>query len=144
MEVIDGDTVVIRNGLSFRLVGIDAPNREEGEDKYSEAKKWLEEEIGGKEVNLEYDRYIDEKFGRLTGYVWIDCEEKEPKFEAWDYMKKNKSESMPELTINPLGCQKGTMVNEEAIRAGIAKFEIYEGRGKLKYQNRLKEAQRVL
>jgi len=137
VEVIDGDTIRIKNGLSLRMIGIDAPNREDDYDKYLGAKRWLEKKIGGKEVNIEYDRHMDEKFGRLTGYVWLGCEAKEPKFLAWDYMKKNKSESMPELTTNPEGCKKGEMVNEEAIKTGMAKFEVYGGRGRLKYQGRL-------
>ena len=137
VEVIDGDTIKIGNGLSLRMIGIDAPNREDDYARYLEAKEWLEKKIGGKEVNIEYDRQMDEKFGRLTGYVWLGCESKKPEFLAWDYMKKNKSESMPELVENPDGCKKGEMVNEEALEAGMAKFMIYEGRGKLKYQGRL-------
>jgi micrococcal nuclease len=56
-RVIDGDTVVV-NGSSMRLLGINTPER--GEIFYSEAKKYLEEEVLNKSLTAkgsEKDRY---------------------------------------------------------------------------------------
>jgi len=38
---------------------------------------------------------------------------------------------------NPKGCQKGSLVNEETVKAGLAKLAVYQGRGLLKYQQRI-------
>lgn len=56
-RVIDGDTVVV-NGSSFRLLGINTPER--GEYLYSEAKKYTEENVMNKSLTAEKkgkDRY---------------------------------------------------------------------------------------
>ena len=73
VSVIDGDTFVMKNGLSFRMLGIDSPNR--GNVGYDEAKSYLTSLIIDKELSLEYDTYQDDKFGRILGYVWIPCNE---------------------------------------------------------------------
>lgn len=70
-SIIDGDTFVMKNGLSFRLLGIDAPNR--GDSGYEEAKGYLTNLLTDRELSLEYDTYQDDKFGRILGYVWIPC-----------------------------------------------------------------------
>ncbi|MFA6518228.1 MAG: thermonuclease family protein [Candidatus Shapirobacteria bacterium] len=134
--IIDGDTFTLKNGLSFRLAGVNAPDRNVNYEDYLKAKDWLTRRIKDKVVYLEYDRYLDEKFGRLTGYVWLGCEST-PKFKPWNYMKKSQNESMPELRENPDGCKAGVMVNEELIKSGNGKFKVYSEWGKLKYQGRL-------
>jgi endonuclease YncB( thermonuclease family) len=76
-EVIDGDTFRLANGFDYRLIGINAPDR--GEDSYKEATAGLDGLIGGKRVFLEYDRYQDDKNGRILAWVWVGCEST-PKF----------------------------------------------------------------
>lgn len=66
-EVYDGDTFKLVNGTEVRLVGINAPNR--GEEKYEESKQYWNTVIDGKRVYLEYDRYQDEKYGRVLSWV---------------------------------------------------------------------------
>ncbi len=82
-QVIDGDTFELQNGVGVRLIGIDAPNR--GEGKWEEAREALTGLIGDKRVFLEYDRYQDDKYGRVLAWVWVDCE-REPTFLPADYM----------------------------------------------------------
>lgn len=135
-SVTDGDTFVIKNGMSVRMIGINAPDR--GEKNYDKSKVFLEKEINNKEVYLEYDRYPDdEKNGRLLAWVWIDCESDSPNFLPANYMHKNQSESNVGLTDNPEGCKNGRLVNEELVKKGYAKLETYEKRGELKYQKRI-------
>ena len=45
--------------------------------------------------------------------------------------------SRPGLTDNPEGCKKGKLVQEELIKEGLAKMEVYKDRGELKYEMRL-------
>ena len=69
-RVIDGDTIELSNGQIVRLVGVNAPNNsEEYEEKATEFTKNL---IEGKKVNLEYDSYKSDRFGRILAYVIID------------------------------------------------------------------------
>jgi len=67
VRIIDGDTIEIENKTSVRLLGINTPER--GEKYYQEAKEFLELEVLGEEVGLEFvgDRY--DKYGRLLAYV---------------------------------------------------------------------------
>lgn len=134
VQVEDGDTVVIDNGLRLRLIGIDAPDR--GSNGFEEAKKELQRLTSKKKVYLEYDRYQDDKFGRILAWVWIDCETT-PQFLPANYMHKSGNESMPGLTENPKGCKNGRLVNEELVKKGFAKTVVYKDRGPTKYESRL-------
>jgi micrococcal nuclease len=69
VEVIDGDTVKIDTGEKVRYIGIDTP--EKGELFYKECKKKNEELVLGKEVGLERDISITDKYSRLLAYVWV-------------------------------------------------------------------------
>jgi micrococcal nuclease len=67
-RVIDGDTIVIENKTSVRLLGINCP--EKGEEYYLEAKEFLEREIDGKNVRIE--RSGKDKYFRELGYIFVD------------------------------------------------------------------------
>jgi micrococcal nuclease len=69
VEVIDGDTVKIDTGEKVRYIGIDTP--EKGELFCEECTKKNEELVLGKEVGLERDVSITDKYGRLLAYVWV-------------------------------------------------------------------------
>lgn len=112
IEVVDGDTVTLENNLSLRMLGIDAPDvrTRAGQD----AKKFLASLVERKYVNIEYDSYQDDKYGRILGYVFARC------------------------TIRKY-CIKDTMlVNEVLVKEGYAKHVVYAKRKKLKYEDRLK------
>ncbi len=134
--VEDGDTFVLASGQRVRLIGINAPER--GSDGFAKATNTLNGFIFEKKVFLEYDRYQDDKYGRLLAWVWIDCE-KNPTFLPANYMHLSKNESKPGLIENPQGCIKGKLVNEEMVHAGFATIVTYADRGELKYEKRLQD-----
>jgi endonuclease YncB( thermonuclease family) len=133
-NIVDGDTFELQNGNEIRLIGINAPER--GEVGYEEAIEVLSHQVIEKKLWFEYDRYQDDKFGRVLAWVWIDCEAK-PKFTPPEYMHKSKRESNPGLTENPEGCKKGKLLNEEMVKAGLARTVKYKDRGELKYEKRI-------
>lgn len=133
-SIKDGDTFSLKNGRDIRLLGIDAPDR--GKTGYEDAKNALLSSLKGKKVFLEYDRYQDDKYGRVLAWVWVDCETT-PTFLPADYMHLTGNASRKGLTENPKGCKKGTLVNEKMVEGGFAKIVTYKDRGELKYEKRL-------
>lgn len=69
-RIVDGDTIVLFSGSIVRYVGITAPENNEPFEKEStdENRKLVE----GKTVNLEYDNYKADKFGRILAYIIVD------------------------------------------------------------------------
>ncbi len=132
--VDDGDTFTLKNGVRVRLIGINAPDR--GAAGYTEAKDYLTSQISQRFVYLEYDRYMDDKYGRVLAWAWVGCEGR-PIFLPSDYMHKTYNTSNEGLTENPKGCKKGRLVNEEMVDSGFAKAVTYKERGELKYEMRL-------
>lgn len=135
-SVIDGDNIILENGQSVRLIGINAPER--GKENFEEAKTKLDKLATGKKVYLEYDRYQDDSYGRILAWIWVDCES-EPKFLPADYMHLNKRQSRPGLKENPEGCKEGKLANEELLKSRLVEIEIYKDRGELKYEARLRD-----
>ncbi|KKS32984.1 MAG: hypothetical protein UU93_C0004G0031 [Candidatus Amesbacteria bacterium GW2011_GWA2_42_12] len=133
--VIDGDTVETKSGVRVRLIGINAPDR--GDKGYEEAWGKLGETINNKTIWLEYDRYQDDKNGRILAWVWMDCEST-PKFTPPDYMRLSYNRSREGLIDNPEGCKNGKLVQEEMVKANLAVVETYKDRGELKYEMRLR------
>lgn len=76
-NVVDGDTLELQNGTAVRLIGINAPGRGDMGDEVATQK--LNELVTGKKVYLEYDRYQDDKYGRILAWVWVNREQ-EPEF----------------------------------------------------------------
>lgn len=111
ISILDGDTITIKNGLSVRLLGIDAPNR--GMQGYEESTKYLSQLINEKKLNLEYDTYQEDKFGRILAYIWIPCEN----------------------TIIVYCHGEKALVNEVMIKTNHAQRLIYKDRKKLKYDS---------
>lgn len=133
-QVIDGDTVRLSSGVEVRLLGIDAPGR--GEKGEKEAAAALADIIENKLIYLEYDRYQDDKYGRLLSWVWVGCE-REPTFTPPEYMRLSNNSSREGLLINPDGCSQGILVNEEMVKQKHAIVETFKDRGELKYEKRL-------
>ncbi|KKQ92767.1 MAG: putative nuclease [Candidatus Woesebacteria bacterium GW2011_GWB1_39_10] len=130
----DGDTFTLKGGVKVRLLGVNSPDR--GQKNYDLAGVTLSSMVKNKKIYLEYDRYQDDKFGRVLAWIWIDCESS-PKFLPADYMYKSDNESNTGLKDNPEGCKKGRLVNEELVKAKLAVPVVYKDRGELKYQKRL-------
>ncbi len=132
--ISDGDTFTLNDGRSVRLIGINSPDR--GEPNYIESQEKLKEMTEGKRVYLEYDRYQEDKYGRILAWVWIDCETT-PTFLPASYMHLTYNTSRPGLKDNPKGCTKGTLVNEAMVDGGHAEATRYKDRGELKYEERI-------
>ena len=69
-KIIDGDTVLLSNGLVLRYVGITAP--ETGEPFEKEATEANRKLVENKTIKLIYDNYKSDKFGRLLAYTYVD------------------------------------------------------------------------
>jgi len=135
-QVEDGDTLTLKSGVKVRLIGIDSPDR--GEKNYDLVRNNLTSMVNDHKIYLEYDRYQDDKFGRVLAWVWVDCEST-PQFLPADYMHKSGNESNAGLTENPKGCKKGKLINEELVKKGYAEVVSYADRGELKYESRINE-----
>ncbi|MBI4159234.1 thermonuclease family protein [Candidatus Woesearchaeota archaeon] len=70
VEVIDGDTFELDNGIHVRMLGINTP--EVNEDYYQEAKDELKKLILNKTVLLVRDKQDKDKYGRDLRYVYVD------------------------------------------------------------------------
>jgi endonuclease YncB( thermonuclease family) len=136
-RVNDGDTFELQNGVGVRMIGINAPDR--GDVKWEDAGKALGDLIQDKKVYLEYDRYQDDKYGRVLAWVWMGCE-KEPTFLPADYMHLTYNSSRDGLSENPEGCKEGRLMNEEMVEKGLALTTRYKERGELKYERRIQMA----
>lgn len=112
-QIIDGDTFVVKNGMTVRLLGIDAPNR--GKEGSASSSAYLSYLIMYKPLDFEYDQYQDDKYGRILAYVWINCLQ-----EIIHYCRNKKM-----------------LVNEVMVKQGYASKLIYADRKKLKYADLL-------
>ena len=68
-NVIDGDTLVTADGIHIRLLGINAP--EKNEYLYEESTEYLRNLIEGKYVTLERDETNKDWYGRKLRYVYL-------------------------------------------------------------------------
>lgn len=132
LEVEDGDTFRLDSGQVVRMIGVNAPDR--GKDGYETAKDGLRKITEKQKIWLEYDRYQDDKYGRILAWVWVDCETDMVKMPPADYMHLSGKQSREYVTTNPNGCSKGKMVNREMVKNGNAEMVSYEKRGRLKYE----------
>jgi micrococcal nuclease len=69
-EVIDGDTFLISTGDRIRLIGIDAPEKDQ--QYYSEAKERLSGLLKNKRVTIKKDKEDKDSYRRLLRYVYAD------------------------------------------------------------------------
>lgn len=80
VRVTDGDTVVVDPPVggedSVRMIGVDTPETEgspRGEQPYgAEAAAFAEDRLGGRPVELEFDREREDDFGRALAYVYVE------------------------------------------------------------------------
>ncbi len=69
-RVIDGDTIVLDDGTKVRYIGMNAP--ETYEPFGSQATLRNKELTEGKEVVLEFDKGLKDKYGRTLAYVYTE------------------------------------------------------------------------
>ncbi len=77
IKVIDGDTIVLENTDTLRLIGIDSPEIFEDACFSKEAYSKNSELLLGKEVRLEKDVSERDKYGRLLRYVFVEGKDKD-------------------------------------------------------------------
>ena len=74
-SVYDGDTIVLENGQRVRLLGVNTPEIESrhraSEPGGAAAKEWLQNQLHGQKVYLEYDLEKHDKYKRLLAHVFL-------------------------------------------------------------------------
>jgi len=113
--VLDGDSLLLENDEELRLVGIDAPEKDQefGNRARAFVQSLLKE---GALLSVDYDQVVRDRYGRLLGYVWV-------------------------LVPQENGKKKMLMVNELLLRKGLA--TIFLHRRNTMWKNRLVTAQRI-
>lgn len=132
-RVIDGDTIIVENKSSVRLIGINAP--ETGMYFFEEAKQYLEFLVDNKKVYFESDITDKDKYGRLLRYVFdenffINYEMVKSGFaNAFDYKPDSKySDLLKQAEKYAKENQKG--IWERASVEGIEVKINYDAKGK--------------
>lgn len=133
-KVLDGDTIVTKSGETVRLLGINAS--ESGQMNADFSKEYLGMLLTNKNVWLERDRYMTDRYGRSLAWVWVGCESK-PKFLESNFMIKTRNSHNDGLVENPIGCTKGVLANEQIIKMGWSKVYFLSKKGEMKYETRL-------
>lgn len=68
-RVIDGDTLVLSNGVHVRLIGMNTP--EKNEKCFEEGKEALSRLISNSSIDLKSDKRNKDNYHRLLRYVYI-------------------------------------------------------------------------
>ncbi len=72
-KVLDGDTVILKDGRHVRLIGINAPEiahrNRPGQEGGEEATAFLKKRIEGKKVRLEFGKEREDKYHRLLAHL---------------------------------------------------------------------------
>jgi micrococcal nuclease len=75
-RAVDGDTLLLENGVRVRLLGVDTPETKHPdrppEPWGEEASDYTHRLVDGRNVTLEYDRERVDDYGRTLAYVFID------------------------------------------------------------------------
>jgi len=75
-RVVDGDTLLLDNGVRVRLLGVNTPeiphDDKPAEPLGYEAADFTRRLVEGKDVTLEYDKERVDDYGRTLAYVYID------------------------------------------------------------------------
>jgi len=113
-RAVDGDTLLLENGIRVRLIGVDTPETVKPDHPVErwgpEASAFTKDFISGGVVRLEFDRERLDRYGRHLAYVWVG----------------------------------ERMLNEALVRAGLARYEPqykYSEDKKRLYRAAQKEAQ---
>ena len=74
-HVYDGDTVILEGGKHIRLLGINTPEIERRQRTEEPggvaAKKWLQAQLQGNKVYLEFDQVKQDKYKRLLAHMFL-------------------------------------------------------------------------
>jgi micrococcal nuclease len=115
-RVVDGDTLLLRDGARVRLMGVDTPETVKPDYPVEpwgpEASDFTRSFVGTGEVRLQFDRERTDRFGRYLAYVWVG----------------------------------DRLLNEELLRAGLARWEPgyhYNQAMKTRFRRAQREAQQA-
>ena len=113
-RVVDGDTLLLRDGRRVRLMGVDTPETVKEDTPVQpwgpEATQFTREFTAGGNLRLQFDRERLDQYGRYLAYVWVG----------------------------------DRMLNEELLRAGLARWEPgyhYSPAMKTRFRKAQREAQ---
>jgi micrococcal nuclease len=74
-RVVDGDTLVLANGVRVRLIGADTPETVKPNSPVEfcgpEATRFTRDLVAGREVSVKFDGDRIDRYGRLLAVVWI-------------------------------------------------------------------------
>ncbi|HOJ92884.1 MAG TPA: thermonuclease family protein [Dictyoglomaceae bacterium] len=74
-KVVDGDTIEVELNQKIekvRFIGVDCPESTTRLDPYGkEASNFTKEWLSGKEIYLEFDTQVRDRYGRILAYVWL-------------------------------------------------------------------------
>lgn len=75
-RVVDGDTIVLDNGITIRYIGVDSPESHDPtkpvEFMSTEATEHNRRLVEGQDLHLEYDVERLDRYGRTLAYVYVD------------------------------------------------------------------------
>ncbi len=75
VRVVDGDTLLLEDGVRVRLLGVDTPETKRPDHPVEpfgpEASAFTREFIGSRPITLQYDRERRDRFGRVLAYVFV-------------------------------------------------------------------------
>jgi len=74
IQVLDGDTIVLRGGERVRYLGIDAP--ETGDPFAAEAKQLNQSLVRFRDIRLEFDERERDDYGRLLAHVYVRVDDR--------------------------------------------------------------------
>ena len=69
-RIVDGDTFYCRGGLKIRLLGMDSPERGQGEIARQAGRALRRVLPPARPVGLEFDVQVRDRYGRTLAYVW--------------------------------------------------------------------------
>jgi len=74
-KVFDGDTILLNDGRKVRLLGINTPEvggYKSAEAGGAQAKRWLIQQLEHKNVSLQQDVELQDKYGRSLAYIFTE------------------------------------------------------------------------
>lgn len=123
-SIIDGNTIVLANGKTVGLMGI---NIVPGGESDLLAKQYLKSILDGRNIWVEYTNFKGDINNTRYAWIWVGCESR-PRFLA-----SNLSGSKE----NPVGCKKGALVNEQIVKMGWSEAVTPMMGERMKYQERM-------
>lgn len=80
VRVVDGDTLILdieNSETRVRLIGVDTPesvhpDKNKNSEEGKEASEFTKEQLKNKSVYLEYDKDVEDDYGRTLAYVYMD------------------------------------------------------------------------